>query len=443
MAVRLLCLVVCILAAGGSMPETAAAAPGPPSASCNGGGCGGWFRSNVTVSWSYDPTGVTGTTGCGSAVVTEDTGGATFVCTVNYGGPFYGNSVTVRKDSSPPGVTGSLARGPDGNGWYTQPVAFSFSGDGGPSGIASCSSGTYGGPDGGAVSISGSCTDGAGNSGSSSLTIKYDATPPEVTAAPERQPDAAGWYNHAVKVVFTGKDGGSGIAQCTDPVMYGGPDANPAKIVGQCRDVAGHLSAPTTFELRYDGTKPARPNVRSAHRGTAIALSWTRPADVVRSVVIRVPGLKGKKPGVVYDGKANTFVDRKITPGARYRYEVRLYDQAGNLAAMTVGLKPGAGIFSPVEGEVVKRPPVVNWAKVPKARFYNVQLWRGDVKLLTIVAAVTEAGAPLVLDVQREEAAVAPGALPALRLARVRDCQGAPLRQGRWPGHLRRQALRA
>ena len=64
-------------------------------------------------------------------------------------------------------------------------------------------------------------------------------------------------------------------------------------------------------------------------------------------------------------------------------YEVSLYDQAGNLAATAVGLKPGAGIFSPIEGEVVKRPPVANWAKVPKARFYNVQLWRGNVKLLT------------------------------------------------------------
>ena len=61
--------------------------PGRPSAACNGGGCGGWFRSNVTVTWSYDPAGVTRTTGCGSAAVTEDTGGATFTCTVNYGGP--------------------------------------------------------------------------------------------------------------------------------------------------------------------------------------------------------------------------------------------------------------------------------------------------------------------------------------------------------------------
>ena len=37
-------------------------------------------------------------------MVTADTGGATFTCTVDYGGPFFGNSVTVAKDSSPPSV---------------------------------------------------------------------------------------------------------------------------------------------------------------------------------------------------------------------------------------------------------------------------------------------------------------------------------------------------
>ena len=380
--IRLLCLVACVGATWCAFPEAARAA-GPPSAACNGGGCGGWFRGNVTVTWSYDPTGVTSTTGCGAAVVTQDTGGVTLTCTVYYGGPFYGNSVTVRKDASPPSVNGSLARDPDGNGWYTKPIPFSFSGDGGPSGIASCTSGTYGGPDGGAVSIGGTCTDGAGNSASTNITIKYDATPPDVSAGPDRPPDAAGWYNHAVRVAFTGKDGGSGIAACTDPVTYAGPDANPAKIVGQCRDAAGHVSPPATLEFRYDGTKPTRPSVRSAHRGTSISLSWTRAADVVRSVVLRAPGLRGKKPSVVFEGKRNTHVDRRITPGARYWYEVRLYDQAGNVAFSTVALRPAGGIFSPVDGAVLKHPPTVNWGAVPKARFYNLQLWRGNVKLLT------------------------------------------------------------
>ena len=380
---RLIGLVVCLAAAWGVLPETAGAAPGPPSASCNGGGCGGWFRSNVTVSWSYDPAGVTGTTGCGSVVVSEDTAGATFTCVVVYGGPFYGNSVSVAKDSSPPSANGTLARSPDGNGWYTSPVPFSFSGDGGASGISACSSGTYSGPDGGAVTISGSCTDGAGNTGSGSLTIKYDGTPPEVSAATNRPPDFAGWYNHAVQVAFTGKDGGSGVAECTQPVTYAGPDASPAKVVGQCRDAAGHVSPPATVELRYDGTKPARPNVKMTHRGAAIALSWTSSPGVVRSQVVRAPGLRGKKPAPIFSGRRRTFVDRKITSGGRYWYKVRLFDQAGNVASTTVGLKPAVGIFSPAEGSTVTRPPKVSWSAVKRARFYNVQLWRGRVKVMT------------------------------------------------------------
>jgi hypothetical protein len=32
---------------------------------------------------------------------------------------------------------------------------------------------------------------------------------------------------------------------------------------------------------------------------------------------------------------------------------------------------------------VVAEPPVVQWAAVSKARFYHLQLWRGNVKLLT------------------------------------------------------------
>ena len=123
--------------------------------------------------------------------------------------------------------------------------------------------------------------------------------------------------------------------------------------------------------------------MKSAHRGTAIALSWTRPADVVRSEVVRGPGPKGKKPAVVFAGTQNTLVDRKIKPGTRYWYEVRLYDQAGNVAASTVNLRPAVGIFSPIEGSVAKRPPVVQWSPVKKARFYNVQLWRGRAKVLT------------------------------------------------------------
>lgn len=381
-AVKLACLIVAVAAGAGTLPGEARALD-PPTASCNGGGCGGWFKSSVTVSWSYNGSGVTGTSGCGTASIGEDTSGSTFTCTVNYGGSFVGSSVTVRKDSSPPGVSASAARGPDANGWYTSPVAFSFTGDDGASGVASCTSGTYSGPDGAAAAVTGSCTDNAGNTGSVTLTIKYDATPPTVVGVPARPPDANGWYNHPVEVAYRGNDGASGVIECSPTVTYKGPDANPTKLVGQCRDAAGHLSAPISVGLRYDSTPPDRPNVRWVHKGSTISLSWTAGKDVVSAKVRRAPGPKGKKAAVVYAGKARRYVDRKVGSGSRYWYEVSLYDLAGNVSAKTVGLKPAIGIFAPADGAVVRKPPLVAWSPVAEARFYNLQLWRGKVKLLT------------------------------------------------------------
>jgi hypothetical protein len=340
--------------AGITAPGTGRAAS-IPSAACNGGGCGGWFRSNVTVT-----------------------------CTLTLsGGGFMGNSVSVRKDSSPPSVKASFARGPDTNGWYTSPVAVSFSGDGGPSGISSCTSGTYGGPDGSDAKVTGSCTDGAGNTGSTSVSIHFDASAPTVTPTPERPPDADGWYNHPVKIAFTGQDAGSGLADCTAPVTYAGPDGNPAKVVGECRDAVGHVSAPVAFELRYDHTKPARPAIKAKRTGGAVTLSWTKPADAVRALVVRAPGRKGKKPGPVYTGKGLRLVDRSAQAPTKYWYEVRVYDQAGNVASKTLAVQPATGILAPAAGAAVRRAPLVRWAPVRKARFYNVQLWRGRTKILT------------------------------------------------------------
>jgi hypothetical protein len=382
--VRQIRLVIVAIAAAGVL----AVGPGPayavsiPQPACNGGGCGGWFRSNVTVTWSYDPAGVS--TGCGSSTVTEDTDGTTITCTLTYsggGGTF--NSVTVRKDSTPPSVTASFARGPDVDGWYTSPVAVSFSGDGGPSGISSCTSGSYSGPDGAAVKVSGSCTDGAGNVGSISASIRYDATAPTVTPVAERPPDANGWYNHPVKVAFSGQDAGAGVTQCTAPITYAGPDGDPAHVVGQCRDGVGHLSATVGFDLRYDATKPARPTLKEKRGSGGLTLSWTSRTDAVRAEVVRSPGRKGKKPTVVYRGKGRRLVDKTIRPGARYWYQVKLYDRAGNVSSRTLAVKPSTGILTPAAGSIVRRAPLVSWAPVKKARFYNVQLWRKNVKLLT------------------------------------------------------------
>jgi hypothetical protein len=59
-------------------------------------------------------------------------------------------------------------------------LTVSFAGSDVTSGIASCSSASYSGPDSASASVAGSCSDKAGNVGAASQPLKYDSTPPTV-----------------------------------------------------------------------------------------------------------------------------------------------------------------------------------------------------------------------------------------------------------------------
>ena len=77
-------------------------------------------------------------------------------------------------------VTAAPARVPDSNGWYNKPVGVSFRGTDATSGVASCSATTYSGPNNSSAQVSGTCTDAAGNVGSGTFALAYDATPPQL-----------------------------------------------------------------------------------------------------------------------------------------------------------------------------------------------------------------------------------------------------------------------
>ncbi|MFL6229949.1 MAG: hypothetical protein ACJ741_14345, partial [Pyrinomonadaceae bacterium] len=114
-------------------------------------------------------------------------------------------------------------------------------------------SGSYAGPDNASASVSGTCTDKAGNTGGATFALHYDATPPTVSSAtPDRGPDADGWYNHTLSVAFTGTDATSGIASCDSP-SYAKPDSSKASLSGRCRDNAGNVSDPGGFSFKPDG----------------------------------------------------------------------------------------------------------------------------------------------------------------------------------------------
>src|SRR5581483_164306 len=83
-------------------------------------------------------------------------------------------------DNTAPSAQTALNRPADHDGWYNHPVDWQTSGQDATSGIASCDNGTYSGSDGTGLTVSGACTDKAGNTSApaASDAFDYDNTAP-------------------------------------------------------------------------------------------------------------------------------------------------------------------------------------------------------------------------------------------------------------------------
>ena len=187
--------VACVLVLGAA--AAAGAADGtPPQISfqlVGTEGVAGWYVTPTTVRWQVgDPeSGIKSSSGCDATVVGETTGTKLTCSATNFADTTTSVSVVVRVDTTPPAVTGATPdRPPDVNGWYTHAAQFAFAGTDATSGVASCAVVTYAGPDSGSASVSGTCTDRAGNvSAPGTAGLQYDATPPALRGVAARAGD--------------------------------------------------------------------------------------------------------------------------------------------------------------------------------------------------------------------------------------------------------------
>lgn len=385
-----------------SLPgSSAAAVPSPPDPTCSPGpaDCKQWHSAAVvTVHWAPPPGGII-PEGCEPETITADTAGFLVSCTWWSADltEFTTHGVKVKRDATPPSADARPKRGPDSNGWYNHGLTVEFSGGDALSGLAGCSADrVYSGPDSGVVTITGGCTDGAGNTRSASFGFQYDATPPNVVAKPDRQPNKKGWYNRRVKVEFIGTDATSGVGSCADDVTYGGPDVRKAAISGTCTDKAANTSSAAAYELSYDAKPPGLERLRAKPRKTEIALSWQASKDADAFTLTRRPGLKGSRSSTLYTGGEHRFVDKKVVKGVKYLYTLTASDEAGNETVNGLRARTGAGsrtttshsvatpaLQRPVEGARVAAPPLLDWTAVRGATYYNVQLFRNGKKVLT------------------------------------------------------------
>jgi hypothetical protein len=184
------------------------------------GNCNGWYRGPVQLTWMYttgeaEPSGGDcATWPTPTRTFTADTAGTEVTCQVrdpNQHNDVTGTSARLHIDRTQPTITGpGFGRPPDRNDWFNHPVAFQFTAQDATSGVESCTGGTYGGPDGAGVGISGSCRDVAGNVTSGAFTLNYDATPPPkptVSVLPGNHRVAISWSSaqNEAEIVRVGK----------------------------------------------------------------------------------------------------------------------------------------------------------------------------------------------------------------------------------------------
>ena len=165
----------------------------------------GWW--NHPVDWLFAGSDATsGLAGCDTVTYSgpdSGTGDVPGTCHDNAGNAATGHAA-IKYDATPPSVTGATpARPADKAGWWNHAVDWVFAGSDTTSGLASCDTVKYSGPDGATGDVAGGCRDNAGNSATGHAAIKYDATAPTVAGAtPARAADNGGWWNHSVKWTF-------------------------------------------------------------------------------------------------------------------------------------------------------------------------------------------------------------------------------------------------
>jgi hypothetical protein len=242
--------------------------------------------------------------------------------------------------------------------------------------------------------------------GSAGPTTSYTWTVD--TAAPETKIDGAPANPNSstsATFAFTSSELGStffcsldagGFTPCTSPKTYEGLGDGDHTFRAQAVDAAGNAdTTAASYAWRITGVGPstadhiAPGDVKQLKRKVGyglLKLGWVRPGDTDFDHVDVFVSTSPRAPArsIVYHGEASTYTDRHFKNGVYYNYVVVSYDHAGNGSRGASTVVPASALLrSPRDRAVVRKPPLLGWNAIPKATFYNAQLYYGTRKILS------------------------------------------------------------
>jgi hypothetical protein len=226
-----------------------------------------WTNENVTVtlaptdnlsgvaSTSYAVDGGTAQTGTNFTLSAEGDHTVTFSSRDRAGNVEATRTAHVKIDKTAPTISHSFTPSTYTDGaWTNGNVTVTFTCTDSGSGVGSCSAPVTKSAEGDGQHIIGTATDNAGNSATDTATVSIDKTAPTVTAAPDRAPNGADWYNDDVIVTYTANDALSGVAsKSADKVLGEGANQSAS---GTATDAAGNSASAAVTGINVDKTAP-------------------------------------------------------------------------------------------------------------------------------------------------------------------------------------------
>ena len=119
-----------------------------------------------------------------------------------------------------------------------------------------------------------------------------------------------------------------------------------------------------------------------------VSLRWTLPAfagfDHVE--LLRAQASAGLQPTLLYRGRGHAYLDKAVKDNQLYRYQIVAVTAEGDRspgAALTAFAQPRR-LLAPLDGAQLRAHPVLRWLPSSGATYYNLQLYRNGVKILSL-----------------------------------------------------------
>jgi hypothetical protein len=181
-------------------------------------------------------------------------------------------------------------------------------------------------------------------------------------------------------------DGGS-FAACGSPTSYQSLGDGAHTFSVRPIDAVGNLGAVSSYGWTIDATAPQTTVATGPRSGTtALSATFTFRASEQGSFQCRLDGA-----AFAPCASPRTYSGLKRSS---HTFEVRSIDRAGNIdtspavrrwtiAVVRRAASAASALLAPRTGARVAAPPLLAWRRVARASYYNVQLFRGRVKVLS------------------------------------------------------------